>query len=175
MEGGHGNCPVESQHRLTVVFASRTAGNCHVGELRYLDFHVTESRLYQLLPLFPGLARRLQVGSAFHSNATEVRPKPSFYVNTYDYDGFASWVDTGVQELAASGWRAGEVLEAELNVAKASPPNLGKGAINIEPSELMKYVESADLQGYQHWVATCVSPRGNGGELRGAGRPRKSS
>ena len=74
-----------------------------IGDSRRQDFDVEESWLTHLATSPPKLTGKLRATSALHSNTVEIRAKPTLYANTYDFRGVASWCETAVRALAASG------------------------------------------------------------------------
>ena len=64
-------------------------------------------------------------------DAEEWKAKPNLEAQTHAFDGAYSWMETGVQALAASGWMAYCPLTSDVNVAKTAPPRHGKSKLYL--------------------------------------------
>ena len=139
-----------------------------VGEHRYLDFDVSESWFFQLLASSPDPPAMMRMPPVYHSSAAEIHGKQGLYANTYDFQGSRRWYEIGPQVPTASGWRPDCAVGYPTNVRRTLPPRDGQHPIILEPSELMRYVGTSRVAGYQQWtddptqgiqMTTCVFPQ----------------
>ena len=124
----------------------------HVGELRYLDFDVGERWRSQVLASPPDPPASVRISSVYFSGALEIRTNPGLYAGTYDFQGSGDRFETGEQVLTASGRRPDCAMGDPANVYRTLPPRNGWRPFVIKPSELMRYLDVAEVAGYQEWI-----------------------
>ena len=102
-----------------------------IGYLRFLDYDVEESWMFQLLTVTPRLPPKYWVRSVYHADAKEIGSKPNLLSLTYTFQGASSWLDIAVQTLTASGWRPDCTVDSELDLTKILPPRPELGKIHV--------------------------------------------
>ena len=128
-------------------------GTPHIGRLRFLDYDVTTTWLFQVLPSTPWLPSQLHVRSVFHTDAAELEAKSNLKGLTYTFADTRSWVETGVQILAASGWRPDCTLCSEINLEKALPPQEEEAKLYLVTQAWSEAPDPGEIcsQGYEKW------------------------